>query len=252
VRGRGLGVVTKTIGIVAHSAEGGALCFLTACREGQKRMGPHMHPEIVVSCVPMGLSMPGWESDDHADVAEHLLKGVEQVAASGADFFVCPDNTAHIVLERVSDRFPLPGLHIADVVAGEMEKHGWKAAGLLGTNWTMTGTIYPRALHRRGLGCLVPCAETRAVIDKAIFEELCQGITKPETVSFFETAIQELGAEGADCVILGCTEIPIIVSDANSSLPVLDSTHPLAREAVLEAMRDGGPEPGCSWLSRKA
>src|SRR5919205_3367169 len=115
----------KTIGIVAHSYEGGALCFLTACREGAARLGPHMHPRIVLSAVPMGLSMPGWESDDHAAVAEFLSEGVRRVADAGADFYVCPDNTAHIVLERVAGELPIPGLHIAEVVCHEIGARGW-------------------------------------------------------------------------------------------------------------------------------
>ena len=104
----------KTLGIVAHSAEGGALCFLTACREGAARLGPWLHPTIVLSAVPMGWSMEGWRTGDHAAVARHLAQGVRQVADAGADFFVCPDNTAHIVLERIATDLPIPGLHIAD------------------------------------------------------------------------------------------------------------------------------------------
>src|SRR5688572_107713 len=146
----------KRLGIVAHSAEGASLCFLTACREGQKVMGPHMHPEIVVSAIPMGLSMPGWETNDHELVAHYLRRGVEQVAAAGADFFICPDNTAHIVLEKIADTLPIPGLHIADVVTNEMTRNGWTSAGLLGTKWTMTGPVYADALRRRGFDRLVP------------------------------------------------------------------------------------------------
>ena len=139
----------KTLGIVAHSAEGGALCFITACREGAAHLGPHMHPDIVLSAVPMGLSMPGWMSGDRAVVARNLTRGVQQVADAGADFFVCPDNTAHIVLEEIVGDLPLPGLHIADVVCGEIGRNGWRNAGLLGTRWTMTGPVYAKALAKR-------------------------------------------------------------------------------------------------------
>jgi aspartate racemase len=104
----------KTIGIVAHSAEGAALCCLAAAHEGERLLGAHMHPEIVMSMIPMGLSMPGWEGGDYDAVATHLLRGVEVTARAGADFYVCPDNTAHIVLERVADRAAIPGLHIAE------------------------------------------------------------------------------------------------------------------------------------------
>jgi aspartate racemase len=238
----------RKIGIVAHSAEGGALCFITACREGQRVMGAHMHPEIIVSAIPMGLSLHGWESGDHQQVAPHLRRGVEQVAAAGADFYICPDNTAHLVLEQMADTLPLPGLHIADVVTREMAANGWTSAGLLGTKWTMTGSVYATALHRRGFERLIPDEPTRAALNDAIFDELCQGVFTPSTTAVFVRAIEELASRGADCVILGCTEIPLIVSDANSPLPVLDSTRLLARHAVLEAVADRPLAAAHGWL----
>lgn len=226
----------KRIGIVAHSAEGGALCFITACREGQKLLGSHMHPEIVVSAIPMALSMPGWESDDHPAVAKFLRQGIEQVAAAGADFYICPDNTAHIILEQIAETLPIPGLHIADVVALEMKTAGWKVAGLLGTKWTMTGPVYPRALQKQRLTAHPPTKTRQDQINRAIFDELCQGVFLPSTTQMFVDTIRELGAAGADCTILGCTEIPLIISQANSPLPVLDSTRLLATYAVREAI----------------
>jgi aspartate racemase len=238
----------KTIGIVAHSAEGASLCFITACREGQKLLGPHMHPEIVLSAIPMGLSMPGWESDDHELVAQFLRRGVEQVAAAGADFFICPDNTAHIVLEQIAKTLPIPGMHIAEVVSREMAERGWKTAALLGTKWTMTGTVYADALRRRGFETLIPDAPARAMIDDAIFEELCRGVFKPATTESFVQTIGLLGSRGADCVILGCTEIPLIISESNSSLPVLDSTRLLAKYAVKEAVDDRPLASEDGWL----
>jgi aspartate racemase len=242
----------KRLGIVAHSAEGASLCFLTACREGQKLMGPHLHPEIVMSAIPMGWSMPGWETDDHQLVARFLRRGVEQVAAAGADFFVCPDNTAHIVLEGIASTLPIPGLHIADVVAREITERGWKAAALLGTEWTMVGPVYADALRRRGIGQLIPDERTRTRIHQAIFEELCRGVFETSTTGLFIGAIDGLRSKGADCVILGCTEIPLIVSDANSSLPVLDSTRLLARYAVKEAVDDRPLPSGAGWLHQGA
>ena len=238
----------KRIGIVAHSAEGGALCFITACREGQRVLGAHMHPEIVLSAVPMALSMPGWENDDHELVATMLRRGVEQVARAGADFYICPDNTAHIVLEQIAGTLPIPGLHIAQVVCEEMQSRGLGAAALLGTRWTMTGPVYARALADRGLDRLVPPPARREELDRAIFDELCLGRFLPETAELFVRTIGELGAEGADCAILGCTEIPLIVSDGNSPLPTLDSTRLLARYAVREAVREGVPRPDGGWL----
>jgi len=238
----------KTLGIVAHSAEGGALCFLTACREGATHLGTHMHPPIVLSAVPMGLSMPGWESGDDAVVARHLARGVRQVADAGADFYVCPDNTAHIVLEGIAGELPIPGLHIAEVVCREIAAHGWKRAGLLGTSWTMTGPVYANALERRGIERLIPDEATRARLNAAIFDELCCGIFREETTDHFVRAIAELKSRGADCAILGCTEIPLIVSEANSPLPTLDSTRLLARYAVREAVSEKPLANRSGWL----
>jgi aspartate racemase len=238
----------KTIGIAAHSFEGGALCFLTACREGGEHLGDHMHPEIVLSAVPMGRSVVGWETGDHAAVAPHLALGVRQVADAGADFYICPDNTAHIVLEEIAGELPIPGLHIAEVVCSEIVTHGWRRVGLLGTKWTMTGPVYAKALEKRGLTRLIPAEPVRELLNTAIFDELCLGVFSLPTTKLFVQAIESLQSSGAECVILGCTEIPLIISAENSPLPVLDSTRLLAKYAVREALSDRAIAIGSGWL----
>ena len=238
----------KTLGIASHSFEGGALCFLTACREGAVHLGPDMHPRIVLSAVPFGLSRPGWENGDHAAVAAFLAEGVRQVADAGADFYICPANTAHIVLEQIAGDLPIPGLHITDVVCHEIVTHGWKRVGLLGTSLTMTGRVYANALRERGLDRLIPDQPMRERLNAAIFDELIQGILTAETTALFVRAIADLQAEGAECVILGCTEIPLIISDANSPLPTLDSTRLLAAYAVREAVSERAIDRRNGWL----
>lgn len=240
----------KTLGIVAHSAEGGALCFLTACREGAVHLGPHLHPSVVLSAVPMGWSMEGWRTGDHSTVAKFLSKGVQQVADAGADFFVCPDNTAHIVLEQIAAELPIPGLHIADVVCREIAAHGWKRVGLLGTRWTMTGPVYACALERLGVALEVPEEPVREELNTAIFEELCQGVFREQTTRRFLDALEDLRSKGADAVILGCTEIPLIVTPDNAPLPVLDTTRLLAKHAVLEALGEQPFPAKSGWLDR--
>jgi len=239
----------KTIGIVSHSHEGGALCFLTACREGAVHLGPHMHPTVVVSAIPMGLSMEAWEKDDYPEVGKFLAQGVQQVADAGAQFYVCPDNTAHVVLEEIAADLPIPGLHISEVVCREISANGWKRVGLLGTRWTMTGSVYARTLEERGLERLIPDEPTMEQLHAAIFAELCQGVFTEQTTGLFLRAIDDLKARGAECVILGCTEIPLIVTPDNSSLPVLDSTRLLAKYAVLEALNDRPITIKSGWLS---
>jgi aspartate racemase len=222
----------KTLGIVAHSVEGASLCYVTACRHAGRLLGEFMHPDIVLSSIPMGLSMPAWESGEHAEVGRHLARGVRTVAATGADFFICPDNTAHIVLEQIVSTLPIPGLHIAHVVCDEIDRRGFRGVGLLGTKWTMTGTVYERALCSRGMTRVIPDEALRARINRAIFEELCHGVVTDATTDLFLGAVDNLKTLGAECVILGCTEIPLVVTPENSSLPTMDSTRLLARRAV--------------------
>jgi amino-acid racemase len=238
----------KSIGIVAHSVEGASLCLRAACHEGSRLLGPHMHPTIVLSAVPMALSMEGWERGDYGLVARHLTLGVQLVADAGADFYVCPDNTAHLVLEQVADALPLPGLHIAQVVCHEITHKGWRRVGLLGTKWTMDGTVYANALESHKLERLVPDESTRVLLNAAIFDELCQGIFRSETTALFVGAIEQLKKRGAECVILGCTEIPLIITPENSPLPTLDSTRLLATYAVAEALHDSPIIAQSGWL----
>jgi aspartate racemase len=192
--------------------------------------------------------MPAWDANDYDGVAVHLREGVEQLAKAGADFFICPDNTAHLVLEKIINSLPLPGLHIADVVCNEIVSNGWQRVALLGTNWTMTGSVYERALASRGLQKMIPDEETCNFVHNAIFDELCMSIFNPGTVNGFIEAIEVLKKEGAECVILGCTEIPLIIHPENSPLPVLDSTRLLARDAVNVAL-SGKRLPVGGWIA---
>jgi len=196
----------------------------------------------------MALSLPGWENGNHELVAEFLSQGVRMVADAGADFYVCPDNTAHIVLERIAAELPIPGLHIAEVVCREITNRGWKRVGLLGTKWTMTGPVYARILEQRNLERLIPDKPVREQLNTAIFDELCQAIFDEKTTQLFLSVIDDLKSRGAECVILGCTEIPLIVNATNSSLPILDSTRLLAKYAVKEATSDRAIEIPTGWL----
>lgn len=238
----------KKLGIVAHSAEGASLCFITACRHGSALLGAYMHPEIVMSAIPMALSMPGWESGDMDAVAEHLASGVRVAAEGGADFFICPDNTAHIVLETIADKLPIPGLHIADVVCSEIRSRGYKRVALTGTEWTMTGPVYERALCQADMEQIVPEGDDRKTIHSAIFDDLCHGRVTDTIVSDFVSITEKLKGRGAECVILGCTEIPLVLNDENSNLPTIDSTRLLACRAVDVCVSDSEPVVMDGWV----
>ena len=238
----------KHVGILAHSFEGAALCFRTACLEGVKRLGAHMHPEITMTCSPMAAVLDDWERADHASLRAFFRKEAEKLAAAGADFFVCPDNTAHIALESEGEPFPIPGLHIGEVVAGEAFSSGYRKIGILGTKYTMTGPVYPGALGRRRLGWGIPSDGDQAVVNDIIFNELCLGTFTEASREAYVRVIGKLASDGCDAVALVCTEIPLLVSAEDSPLPVIDSTRLLARAAIEAAIGErsmpewrGGP-----------
>ena len=234
----------KHIGILAHSFEGATLCFHTACTEGVKRLGAHMHPEVTLTCSAMALVMDAWESGDNATLRDFFMKDAQKLAAAGADFFVLPDNTAHIAMESPGEPFPIPGLHIGEVVAEQAVRDGRRKVGILGTKYTMTGPVYPGALGRREIDWAVPGEHDRELVNRIIFDELCLGQFTDEARGAYVRIIEKLAAEGCDSVALVCTEIPLLITADVSPLPILDSTRLLARAAIEVAI---GDRPMPSW-----
>jgi aspartate racemase len=224
------------IGIMAHSADGAALCFLEMVREASRRLGPHRHPEITLSILPMGPMLEMYERGDLPAVRRYLTRTAERLAAAGCDFFVCPDNTAHLALDLPGDPLPLPRLHIAEIVAQRARAEGHRCVGLLGTKWTMEGAVYPGAMERAGVGLRTPGPADRALVDRVIFDELTQGVLTDESRAEFVRIIEELRRAGCDAVALSCTEIPLLITPEVSPLPTLDSTRLLARAAVATAL----------------
>jgi aspartate racemase len=173
---------------------------------------------------------------DWHGVAELMLSSAEKLARCGADFLICPDNTIHQALPYVMPRSPLPWLHIAEVVAASAVERGFRRLGLTGTRWLVESQVYPEKLSARGLDYLRPNAAERLETDRVIMSELVYGVFKPEGIAAFQRVIQRMKDEGCDAVILGCTEIPLIINDANAALPTLDSTRLLARAALRRAV----------------
>jgi len=171
-----------------------------------------------------------------AGVGALMLASAEKLARVGADFLICPDNTIHQGLPFVDQRSPLPWLHIAEVVAAEAAGRGFRRLGLTGTRWLVESGVYPEKLAARGLECVRPTAAEREETSRLIMEELVYSVFKPDTVAAFQRVIARMKDEGCDAVILGCTEIPLIIGDANSPLPTLDSTRLLARAALRRAV----------------
>lgn len=234
----------KHLGILAHSTEGAALCFLAFCQEGFRELGAHDHPDVTLDCISMARSMAAWDEGDHDSIRRTLAMSVARLARAGADFFVCPDNTAHMALERPGDPFLIPGLHIAEVVAEQAAAEGRGRVGVLGTKYLMEGTVYRRALGSRGIAVEVPEADDRRIVNTIIFDELVNGVFTDDSRAQYVRIIEQFAAHGCDAVALVCTEIPLLVTLSTSPLPTLDSTRLLARAAFEVA---AGRRPLPEW-----
>ena len=226
----------KHIGIVACSAEGAALCYRTICMEGPRLLGAHAHPEVSMHTHPLAQYVRCLDRDDWQGVGELMLASANKLARIGADFLICPDNTIHQALPSVAPRSPLPWLHIAEVVAAEAAGRGFKRLGLTGTRWLVDGEVYSDKLAARGLEHVRPSTQERHEINRIIMDELVCGVFKPEAIAYHQRIIGGMKDAGCDAVVLGCTEIPLIMNDANSPLPTLDSTRLLARAALRRAI----------------
>jgi len=236
--------MTHHIGIVCCSAEGASLCYRTICMEGAKLLGPHAHPEISMHTPSLADYVACLENGDMEGVGDLMLASADKLQKAGADFLICPDNTIHQAFDYVEQRSPLPWLHIAESVAEAAVKRGYRRLGLTGTRWLAESDVYPKVLAARGLDCVGADAAARAEISRIIMDELVYGIFKPEAVAFFQKVIADMKRAGCDAVILGCTEIPLILSDENSPLPTLDSTRLLARAALDHAVDSKGQALG--------
>jgi len=222
------------IGIAACSAEGAALCYRTICTEGPALIGrAHDHPEVSVHTPPLPDYMEPIYRGDWQAVADLMLESARKLQKLGADFVICPDNTLHQAFRMVAPRSPLPWLHIAEVVAAQAAARGFRRPGLLGTRWLVQSDVYPAHYVR-------PDAVEREEINRIIMDELVCGTFKPEALAFHQKVISRMKAAGCDAVVLGCTEIPLLVDDSTSPLPTLDSTRLLARAALRRAV--GGPD----------
>lgn len=181
------------------------------------------------------------EVSDWKGVASLMLSSVAKVAKVGADFAICPDNTIHQAFDLVVEKSPIPWLHIAEVVAAVAKRKNYKCLGVLGTRFLMEGTVYPAKLAAINIEHKIPAIKDRARINKIIFDELVYGRFYSEACAYFSEVIGELKSQGCDAVVLGCTEIPLLISQENSPLPILDSTRLLARAALKKATGTASP-----------
>src|SRR4029077_4963608 len=229
--------MTRHIGIVGCSAEGAALCYRTICLEAEPLMGKHAHPEVTMHTISLAEYMRPIEAGhDWKGVAELMLRSAEALKRAGADFLICPDNTIHQAMPYVGPRSPLPWLHIAEEVGKEAKRRGFRKLGITGTKFLVTGPMYPEKLEELGIAYVRPTTAQQERINTIIFDELVRGRQTAEALEYFKQVIEQLKIQGCDAVVLGCTELPLLIGDRESPLPTLDSTRTLARAALRHAL----------------
>jgi aspartate racemase len=226
----------RHVGIVGCSAEGAALCFRTLCTEAAQLLGPHRHPEVSLHTPSLHLYVERLDAGDVQGVADLMLASADKLARVGAELLICPDNTIHQAYALVQERTPLPWLHIADVVAQEARRRGFRKLGITGTHWLVQSEVYPERLRAHGLDFARPTEDERIEVGRLIMDELVCGVQRPQQVDYLAGVIEGLKRQGCDAVVLGCTELPLILDDTNSPLPTLDSTRLLARAALRWAV----------------
>ena len=224
--------MAKHIGIIAVSSEGAALCYRTICQEAPAVMGKFAHPEVSMHTHSLSRYMDYIEKDDWHGVASLIVSSARKLAAAGADFAICPDNTVHRSFEKVINRSPIPLISITETVAKECQSKGYKRVGVLGTKYTMQGPLYRDALSKLKIETIVPDKNDQQNVNSIIFDEMVLGKITQSSSKYMIEVIQKLKNSGCDAVILGCTEIPLYVDSKNSPLPVVDSTRLLARKAL--------------------
>ena len=231
--------MTQHIGIVGCSAEGASLCYRTICVEGANLLGPHAHPEVSMHTPSLADYIACLKRGDWEGVGELMLASADKLAKIGANFLICPSNTVHQAFAYVAPRSPLPWLHIAEVVATDAIDRGFQRLALTGTKRLVDSEVYPEKLAAHGLDYERPNNVECEEINRIIMDELVNGTFKPEAVAYLQQTIERLKQAGCDAVVLGCTEIPLVIDDTNSPLPTLDSTRLLARAALRRALLAG-------------
>lgn len=224
--------VTKHIGIAAVSPEGAALCYRDIARSCTARLGDTGHPAVTLHNEPFELYLDAVLRDDWHTISDLLIKSALALAKCGAEFAITPDNLMQHAVQLAEPRSPIPWLTMTDLVTDAVTGDKRKTVGLIGTKMVMFGSTYQTMLGLRGVKVIAPSPDDAEIIDGIIFRELVHGIVLPESRRKLIDAIDRMGERGAEGVILGCSEAPLILSQEHSPLPMYDATALLAEGAV--------------------
>lgn len=226
----------KHIGIVGVSSEGAALCYRSIFQEAFALPEDLDLPEVSLHTHSLKRYMILIEKDDWDGVTSLWISSIRKLEAAGADFAVCPDNTVHRVFGKVAVLSSMPLISITETAARECKAKRYQKVGVLGTKYTMQGPVYRNELSKLQIEMVVPDETKLRTVDSIIFKELVLGKMMKSSTERMIDIIKKMKSSGCEAVILGCTEIPLIVNSKNSPLPVIDSTRLLARKALVYSL----------------
>ncbi len=225
----------KTIGIVAATAEGAALCYRTIVEMAGKQLGPNVHPKILLANTSFADILEPQNLRDWSAVAKVLTDDVNLLAQIGADFAIMPVNAVHYAYPKIAESAQIPVLNLVDIVADECQARGFKKAAVLGVGMTMSDGLYDSALRQRGIEPIVPNADSQKQLSRIIYDELVLGKIVSESTDWIVGLLEKLKHQGCDGVALACTELPLVINENNSPLPFIDTTRLLAKRALQVA-----------------
>ncbi len=229
----------KTVGLLGGMSWESTVDYYRLINEGVKERLGGLHSARCLLYSVEFAEIEACQAAGEWDRAGEILAGAAaKLAGAGADFLLICTNTMHKVADQVAAAIPIPLVHIAQVTADALEARGITTVGLLGTRYTMEQAFYREKLEERGIRVLVPQAPGRELVNRVIFQELCLGQVRAESRQAFLREMDALAAQGAQGVILGCTEIGMLVSQADTAIPLFDTTRLHAQRAVELALAD--------------
>ncbi len=229
----------RTIGLVGGMSWYSTLEYYRVINaEVQRRRGGHASASVALQSLDFAEVRRCQQTGDWAAAAALLGEAARRCEAGAADMVLICTNLMHKVADEVAAQIDVPLLHIADAVAGVAARHGWTRLGLLGTRWVMEEPFYADRLAAHGISVVVPDAAGRELVDRVVFDELTQGVVRPESRDAYASVVADLAAQGAEAVVLACTEIGLLLTEADSALPLIDSMPAHALAAVDFALAE--------------
>ncbi|MCH5222092.1 MAG: amino acid racemase [Muribaculaceae bacterium] len=230
----------KKIGLIGGMGPESTIPYYKGIVHGvQQKVGKPYFPNMTIESVDLFHVVELCRDRKYDELCEYFLDAIDNLVKAGADIVALTANTSHIVFDEVLKKSPVPLISIVEATCREAKRRGYKNLGLIGTIFTMTEDFFKSAFLRNDIDIVVPTEVEMAYINSKIYDELEYGITREATVQKFVEIVGRMKADdGIDAIILGCTELPLILSDANSPVPCLDTMQIHIKELIEEMLSE--------------